>query len=211
MATQRRTQAQRRNDSEEALLAAAAELVAERGVDGASLVRIGERAGASRGLASHHFGSKDALVARLAARAQDHINDAALVAANFSEQLPEDVLGLENLRTTVDTFLKRFEHPDAYDRALIVMWGATFPAEASVDGMVAADQRSFDGWARLIEHGKRDRSIRSDVDAQAVALLLHGMLRGVAGISLTGGDPTAMRRVRAACQEWITLALAAAR
>ena len=207
--TQRRTQVERRSDSEELLLAAAAELVAERGVEGASLARIGERAGTSRGLATHHFGSKDALVARLAARAQDHVFDATRAAIELTEQTPADVLGLDGLRMTVDTFLSRFEQPDANDRALIVMWGATFPSTASVEGMLTADHRSFQGWADLIERGKQDGSIRADVDAQASAVLLHGLLRGLAGISLTSGEPTVMARVRAACQEWIGLALAA--
>lgn len=206
-ARQRRTQVERRTDSEEALLSAAAELVAERGVEGASLARIGERAGTSRGLATHHFGSKDALVARLAARAQDHIAEATSAVAELSDQLTQDMVGLDALRLTVDTYLKRFENPNAGDRALIVMWGATFPTDASVEGMLEADHRSFDGWARLIEHGRRDGSIRADVDAQSAAVLLHGLLRGLGGISLTSGEPATMRRVRDACQEWITLAL----
>lgn len=207
-ATQRRTQVERRTDSEEALLCAAAELVAERGVEGASLARIGERAGASRGLATHHFGSKDALVARLAARAQDHVLAATLAALDLTGQMPEDMLGLDGLRMTVDTYLKRFEEPDANDRALIVMWGATFPENASVEGMLASDHRSFAGWADLIAYGQRDGSIRPDVDAPSSAVLLHGMLRGIAGISLTSGEPAMMRKVRATVQEWITLALA---
>src|SRR5262245_25666186 len=72
----RRTQAERRSQSEGALLDAAAELIAERGVEGTSLASIGERAGVSRGLPTHHFGSKDALVARLARRAQNGIRRA---------------------------------------------------------------------------------------------------------------------------------------
>ena len=74
----RRTQAERRGESEEALLDAAANLIAERGVERASLASIGERAGTSRGLPTHHFGSKDALVARLASRVQDHVAAASL-------------------------------------------------------------------------------------------------------------------------------------
>src|SRR5580700_10998436 len=70
---ERQSQAERRNRSEDALLDAAAELVAERGVPGASLASIGGRAGVSRGLPTHHFGSKDALVGRLAERAQSRI------------------------------------------------------------------------------------------------------------------------------------------
>ena len=39
------------------------------------------------------------------------------------------------------------------------MWGATFPSQASIDGMVEAEQRSYDGWAELIALGQDDGSI----------------------------------------------------
>ena len=52
------------------------QLIAELGVEQASLARIGQSAGASSGLASHHFGSKDALVARLARQSQDRVVEA---------------------------------------------------------------------------------------------------------------------------------------
>ncbi|HXY28870.1 MAG TPA: helix-turn-helix domain-containing protein, partial [Acidimicrobiales bacterium] len=64
LALERQSQAERRSRSEDALLDAAAELIAERGIQGASLANIGSRAGLSRGLPNHHFGSKDALVSR---------------------------------------------------------------------------------------------------------------------------------------------------
>ncbi|MBL7490433.1 TetR/AcrR family transcriptional regulator [Frankia sp. AgB1.9] len=203
----RRTQVERRNDSEEALLDAAADLVAERGVERASLASIGERAGTSRGLATHHFGSKDALVARLARRAQNQIDDSAWAA--LRERMPnvEDAHGLDLVRATVDGFLERFEHPHSDDRALIVMWGATFPTEASVEGMIDADRRSLEGWAGLIETGQRDGSIRPDLDAQTVAVLLQGLVRGVAATLLTDAGLTEMGRVRDTCQRWITSAL----
>ena len=55
------------------MLRAAADLVATHGIEGTSLASIGERAGASRALATYHFGSKGALLATLARRAQDQI------------------------------------------------------------------------------------------------------------------------------------------
>jgi AcrR family transcriptional regulator len=206
-APHRRTQVQRRTDSEEALLEAAAQLVAERGVEGASLARIGERAGTSRGLPTHHFGSKDVLVARLARQAQNQIDDAARAAVEARDG-DASISGLELVRSTVDVYLQRFEHPTSGDRALIVMWGATFPAEASVEGMVEADQRSYDGWAELIREGQRDGSINVYVDARSSALLLHGLLRGVAAIVLTDPDRTDVIGLREACQTWISAALA---
>ncbi|MFC5747946.1 TetR/AcrR family transcriptional regulator [Actinomadura rugatobispora] len=207
-APQRRTQVERRNDSEEALLEAAADLVAERGIERASLAGISDRAGASRGLASHHFGSKDALMARLAQRAQNTINDAMTAAVTRSGRLVGDIPGLELLRSTVDTYLERFENPTSEDRALIVMWGATFPAEASPKGMLDADQRSHDGWTAMIEQGQRDGSVRTDIDPSIGAILLQALIRGLAA-SLLDSPPAGKGQVREACQAWITSAFTA--
>ena len=112
------------------------------------------------------------------------------------------------MRTTLDTYLELFEDPTADERALIVMWGATFPSHASIDGMLEADRRSYDGWADLIRHGQRDGSIRHDVDATASAVALFGLMRGVAALLLTESDITDMRNVRATCDAWIVAALA---
>jgi AcrR family transcriptional regulator len=204
----RRTQVQRRLESERALMAAAAEIIAERGLNGASLATIGGRAGTSRTLATFHFGSKDALIARVARSAQDRLTDVLLAAFEKSERDPAQVIGLEALRTSVDTYLELFEHPTPEDRVLIVMWGATFPSESSIEGMLDADQRAYDGWAALIERGQHDGSIRHDVDAAASAVVLHGMLRGVAALLLTESDYTDMTSVRATVDTWITSALA---
>jgi AcrR family transcriptional regulator len=64
-AAQRRTQGERRTEAERRLVAAAAELVGEIGPSRVTLANVGERAGYSRGLATHHFGSKGALMQRL--------------------------------------------------------------------------------------------------------------------------------------------------
>jgi AcrR family transcriptional regulator len=208
-APQRRSQAERRSESEESLLNAAAALIAERGVERASLASIGESAGASRGLPTHHFGSKDGLVARLAERTQDHVRTA--VREELEQRTngtPEDVSALDLLRTTLDTYLEMFESPTPEERALIVMWGATFASHASIDGMREADRRSYDGWAELIRYGQADGSIRTDVDPTAAAVALFGLMRGVAALLLTDSDITDMRNVRATCDAWIVAAFA---
>lgn len=203
---ERRTQAERRSRSEEALLDAAAELIAERGVDRASLALIGERAGLSRGLPTHHFGSKDALVARLAARAQDRIA-AALTAV--AEDRSGTLSGLDVIFVTVDSYLELFEDPDPDIRALLVMWGSTFPSLSSVEGMVEAERRSYDGLAEVISAGQRDGSIREDAQPTASAVLLLGMIRGIAALELTDSSITDMRRVRRTCRDWVNRSLAA--
>jgi AcrR family transcriptional regulator len=61
----RRTQAERRAESEQQLLRAAAEIVVQEGVAAATFESIGRRAGYSRGLAAQKFGSKQGLVEAL--------------------------------------------------------------------------------------------------------------------------------------------------
>jgi AcrR family transcriptional regulator len=203
-----RTQAQRRAESEAALLDAAAELIAERGIDRASLGSIGERAGSSRGLPTHHFGSKDALVARVARRAQDRVRSETAAALEQRQLDRDDVSTLEVLRITVDTYLDLYENASAEARALIVMWGATFPSDAAVEGMHDAQQDAYTGWADTIRAGQQDGSIRQDVDPAAAAVVLIGLMRGVAALLLTDSDLADMADVRSTCDQWVTQALA---
>ena len=203
-----RTQAERRSRSEQALLDAAGALIAERGVEHASLAKIGEMAGVSRGLASHHFGSKDVLVARLAQQSQDRVLAETLLALERAHQSAENLSALDLIRTTLSTYLELFEQPTEADRALIVMWGATFPSQASIEGMLEAEQRSYDGWVELIRHGRRDGSIRDDLDPTATAVVLFGLMRGVAALLLTDSEIRDMSNVRATCDAWIVAALA---
>lgn len=189
------------------MLAAAADLIAERGIDRSTLAGIGERAGTSRGLPTHYFGTKDALVEQLAGRVQDDISERMLEVIAARPGDPDDMSGLERIRLAVDTYLELFEHPTAAVRALIVMWGATFPAEAAIDGMREADRRSYEGWAELVTLGQADGSVRGDIEPGPTAVLLTGTIRGVAALLLTDAELTDMRRVRATCHAWLTAAL----
>ena len=54
----RRSQQQRRSETEQRVLAAAMALIAERGSRGVSLAEVGRLAGYSGGIVSHHFGGK---------------------------------------------------------------------------------------------------------------------------------------------------------
>jgi AcrR family transcriptional regulator len=63
--TRRRTQQERRAESERKLLEATAELIVERGFGQLSLTAIGQRAGCSHALVNHLFGTKAVLIERL--------------------------------------------------------------------------------------------------------------------------------------------------
>jgi len=50
--------------------------------------------------------------------------------------------------------------------------------------------------------------VRPDVDPVATAVLLHGLMRGLAALKLTDSGLTDMRGVRQACHQWIVSSLA---
>jgi AcrR family transcriptional regulator len=159
----RRTQAERRAESDRRLLRATAELVVERGVEGASLAEIGRRAGYSHSLVHHRFGSKDALIERL--------NTAAVEA--FVEATTERIDGLcgaDAVGSVAEIYLGMVQGPDPVSRVHLVVWGEAVAA--------GADQRlyrvSWDRYFRtslatLIRTGMADGSIRADLDPEAVA------------------------------------------
>ena len=80
---------------------------------------------------------------------------------------------------------------------------------SSVKGMVAADQRSFDGLTEVIQAGQQDGSVRAGVDPRGAAIVLQGLIRGVAAIYLTHSELTHLDAIRQTCQAWIHSALSA--
>lgn len=117
MLAPRRTQAQRREESENRLLAAAAEIIAAEGYLACTLERVGERAGFSRGLASRKYGSKDGLIEAVIWR----------VSGQVHEQIEAAIEGidspLERLLTLLDRFVELVLR-EVSVRAYFVLFGA---------------------------------------------------------------------------------------
>ncbi len=204
----RRTQQERRSASEQGLLDAAAELIAEVGIERASFPKISDRAGTSRGLPTHYFGSKDELVDQLAHRTQDRILHHVTEAIRRSRGT-EATSGLDHIRLTMDAYLALFEHATAEARALIVMWSANFPARADLPAMREADRRTYEGWADAIRRGQLDGSIRADLDIDATTSTLLALSRGFAALLLADSDVIEPAGVRTTCDQWITTVMAA--
>ncbi len=196
----RRTQAERRTVAKDGLLGAAAELFAEQGVVETSLAQIGERAGYSRGLANHHFGSKSELIERLVERVQTGFTDSLETSASDN--------ALEAILRIVRAYVGHSAVLSSELRALFVMWGASFPAESSVIGMAEADARTRATLSSWVERGQVDGSVNADVQPAAVAATLIGMLRGVVAQCLI--DPAAfdVAAVQAECERMVSAGLA---
>jgi AcrR family transcriptional regulator len=196
---ERRSQAERRAASEATLLRAAAELIAERGIERTSLRSIGAQAGTSHATPAYHFGTKEALVSRIAERGQEQTRAATARALAEAEVDPDDLSKLDTLRVTIETFLEVFAAPETpEERAVVVMWGSTFPSESALTALIDSDRRTLEDLANLIRDGQADGSIRADLDADAAAVMVAGMSRGVAALTLRSADavdPTLLRRM----------------
>lgn len=89
----RRTQVERKDDSEQKMIDAAIRLIAKKGMEGLTLGAVGIEAGYSRGLPSHHFGTKAELIRAVARTIKNK---------NFKDlaSVTEGALGLDGLKKT---------------------------------------------------------------------------------------------------------------
>ncbi|TQM38655.1 TetR/AcrR family transcriptional regulator [Pseudonocardia cypriaca] len=169
MTTARRTQKQRRDQAEAALLHAAAELVVEQGVRSLTLARVSERAGYSRGLVSHHFGSKQALLERLARTTQ----------TGFVPGLADLPPGRERLLRLIDGYIGALGEVGVLNRAFLLLW-----AEAATASELAPIFRERDEAFRAdlredVAAGTSDGTIHPDAVPEEVAVAIVGQLRGI--------------------------------
>jgi len=166
-----RTQAERRATTESRLLDAAYEIVAEHGVRAVTTAAVGQRAGYSRGIVNHHFGSRSALMLRLAELAQ----------ARFTPE-PGDRRGRDRVLAVVDEYLglARADAPSL--RVFLRLWAVAVSGEEPdlSDAFTARDAFFRDYFRDAILEGVADGSIHGDVDAQATAVAVVGLIRGIA-------------------------------
>jgi len=193
MTTTRRTQQQRRDQAESALLNAAAELVVEQGVRALTLARVSERAGYSRGLVTHHFGSKQALIERLA-----HATQAGFVPG--LDGLPP---GLDRLLRLIDGYLGALGRVGVWNRVFLLLWAeaATAPELAPIfrerDEAFRADLRED------VAAGLADGTIRPEVVPDEAAIAIVGQLRGIGLQRLLDPEAVDTERLRhSVTEQW---------
>lgn len=167
---ERRTQQERRETTERALLTATADLVVESGLGSVTLAAVGRRAGYSRGIVTHHYGSKQALVAALVRASQ----------AGFVPGLDALEPGLERLLALVEGYLGAVDGIGPVSRAFLVLWAESIaspelgPVFRERDGLFRAD------IAADVEAGRAAGDVRADADPAIVAAVVLAELRGLA-------------------------------
>ena len=167
----RRTQAERRASAQNRVLQAATELVAEHGITGMTLAAVGDRAGFSRGIVNHHFGTRQALLEALTVHLQ----------GLFRPPGPTGRSGLEALVTLARAYLAHVRLEVTPAKAFLVLWTEALTADPNLRHLVAeCDEHFRQAVVSAVQAGREDGSVSVDADPVSVAYLVIGLLRGVA-------------------------------
>lgn len=198
----RRTQAERRDESERRLLDATAQVVAEDGVSAATFEAIGRSAGYSRGLATQKFGSKQGLIEALIADLHEKQDDA--LAAHHIDEMP----GLDALLEYVDLYLSHLAEGQATRAYFKLLAGAVADASELRAAFGGSHDRVKDRLSRLVARGQAAGQVRREVDPDAAALMVGSLLLGVSIQWLVDPD-TDIDAIRQTSLRTLRLALAA--
>lgn len=189
----RRTQAERRAESEDRLLAAAAAIIAEEGYMAATLERVGERAGFSRGLASRKYGSKDGLIEAVIWR----------VSAQVHAEVDTAIEGLDSPLDQLLALFDRFVElvlRDTAVRAYFVLFSAMIANRLETRKVFEEVQQRFGARIEdLIVTGQRAGEITPALPPAHLAFMVGCLLAGISIETEMGypadrkSDPAALR------------------
>jgi AcrR family transcriptional regulator len=172
---------------------AAAELVVESGMRAVTLVRVGERAGYSRGIVTHHFGSKQALLDALAKSCQ----------SGFVPGIGDLPPGLERLVRLITGYIGELGRDGVAGRVFLLLW-AEAPTVPELSSIFRERDEAFrsdlhDDVAAGIAAG----TVRADIDPKDVAVAVLGQLRGIGMQRLLAPDAVDTQRLsRAVAEQW---------
>jgi AcrR family transcriptional regulator len=186
----RRTQAERRAEAGQKLMAAALKLIAEKGASRTSLAEIGEAAGYSRALPAVYFRDKESLVRAV----WDYVSS---LFQRKMEIAGARRPGLDAVLGFVEVYLTRSGTDAVIFRAAQVLQTEALGATSEIRQSVATHNRNSETFLRKhIRIGVERGEIRGDVDPRAQAVLIMGALRGALSHSLIdpGVDLGAVRR-----------------
>ena len=184
-----RSHAERRLAAETAIVQAAFDIVASRGVDQVTLAEAGEEAGYSRALAAHYFDSKEALLAAVAEHAIDQYRrklDAAEPARSGREVLLASIAFYFNETRKWPKRLRAFF--EVTNAAL--RWPSIAPTVARLNGEM------IERTADHIRAAQANGEIRAGLDATAEAVAITGAMRGIMGQWLIDPDSIDIDTVR---------------
>lgn len=155
------------------MVEAAVKVMGESGYEKTTLAAIGKAAGYSRGLATHHFGCKAELFARVIRWISDKGREDLGAAL-------QGQCGVDALFAFVDAHRRFAAQEPAMARALYVLWFQSLIVDSPMRQAAIEDLLGHrDRVRRVIEQGIAAGTVRSDIDAGAEAIHFCGVLFGL--------------------------------
>lgn len=170
----RRTQQERKAESERAVILAALNLFARQGYMRTTLNEIGKAAGYTGGLVSHRFGSKEGLLQAVLKHIRTRFLDDQLGSAITMDSAEE------SLRNYIEIYINEVTVREGRVRALYVIMGEALGAVPEIRKDIAElNEHTRNHLAGIIQRGMASSEFRNDADTDTSALLVMGTLRGV--------------------------------
>jgi AcrR family transcriptional regulator len=159
------------------MLAAAAAVIAERGVAATRIVDVAERAGTSPAAVLYWFGSKDSLLAEALTFEEDR----------FYEVLSDRLAGVESPRDRMRLLIEAAARDPDWVLWMEV-WARALRDSEMAEARQRLDQRWRDEIAGIIREGQAVGEF-GDGDVEGVALTLASLIDGLV-VQATLGDPS---------------------
>lgn len=177
----RRTQEERRNESDARIIAAAIELFASQGYRQTTLIQIGQAAGYTGTLISNRFGSKEKLLRAVLAHILDRFYpEPGDAVSGTAEQAEAEEAADARLLGFIARYLKDVNDRRSRIRALHVIIGEALGGMPQVHDQVVKVNRVFRRHVEgYIVHGIRTGAFRADLDPTEATVIIVGLLRGV--------------------------------
>jgi AcrR family transcriptional regulator len=155
------------------LIDAAIKLLAERGYAGTTLVEIGREAELSRGLVTHHFGTKEACMEAVIVAIRERLRKVIFSAVG-------ETRGLAALEIMVDVYFKQLRSADAAARAMYTVLTEAVTGATGLRAATAENNAVFRGAiADRIVEAVEDGEACEQVMPQVSAILVEGAVRGI--------------------------------
>ena len=149
------------------------ELLNTVGLAGTTLIAIGESAGYSRGLASHHFGSKSGLFRKVLRH----------ITAVWTEELESNLDGKDGLKAilaALDAHRDHMLHFPHHARAMNIMWSTSFdPASEFKPNVIEFHKLQRQAAATWVRQGQKSGQIRPEVDPDSFGEQFYASLLGL--------------------------------
>lgn len=196
-----RTQEQRREESVQAMVQAAVELIAEKGVAGLTMAEVGIRAGYSRGLAHLHFGSKEKLLSECLRHLSRDFN-------MRRKKDGADTTGINGIYSLVDAYTERPQDAVSRIRAMFFIVLDSSAVDSPLYSFVHDYNEKNMAYAEFkLNEAKGLGQIKQDVDVKSAAFIIMSLLRGISVHRLndtTTNARTVKEEIYRMMQKWLT-------